>query len=259
MPYVQDPQTTYVLLLALVAAHITINYYAVRAVVFRSFNRQRTSILWDHFRKTGGKGACMPPREVARKERIFARASVLFRYDEQGNRRKIGRCDIGSSLSSILSCHPDASRSWLERLRPHRCPWYGSSSAHDWMPTLLRLFNEEKYVLWFDVHINDASFPHLRAVLKTGHTPRDHMKAWVHATELASLRHAAGRTADISTLLEELQTSKTMVDGLFDTFVTYARKAKWDTEAAAGGLITGSPYVINEVTADESVEGRKDR
>lgn len=263
MPYVQGQQMTYTLLVLLVAAHILINYLAVRAVTFRSLNRQRTSIVWGAFMDTAAKRPLMTPQRVAHEERIFANPSLLFGRGHPGTPEGIrGRCDMGSPLSTILPCRPGYSSNFggvfLQR---HACPWWTQDSENEWLPKLLELFKAEKYIIWFDAHSHRPSRPHLRVILKMGHTTRDHVKAWIHATELASLRdvaHVKGRT-DAQTLLEDVRSSKDVIDTLVPRFMEYIQRAKWDIDAAAGGFITGSPMVIDTSSDDNASENKKTR
>ena len=260
MPYVQDQRTTYTLLVLLVAAHISINYFAVRAVTFRSLNPQRTSIVWDAFRNQGLSKPLMTPQLVSREERLFANPCLLV-LSEPGKARQVrGRCDMGSALSTILPCRPSPVRSpWRALLGRHECPWWTGDSGERWFPELLQLFEAEKYVIWFDAHSRRLSHPHLRVVLKAGHTPRDRIKAWAHATELVALRTTKRESGsvDVSNLLEDVRSSKAIVDGLFPQFLEYVQKARWDMDAAAGGLMTGLPTVIDVVPTSDSDDKKR--
>ncbi|EKM56438.1 uncharacterized protein PHACADRAFT_253558 [Phanerochaete carnosa HHB-10118-sp] len=260
MPLIQTQTQTCGLLAVIIVFHIYINYYAVRSVVFKSYNRQRTCILWSAFRRSEGEHRCLVPREVARHEHLFHNPSTLFDTDlSTGARRVIGHCDMGSPLASILPCSPDARKGLLARR--HQCPRWAGAAESTLVGSLLQAFVDEKYVLWFDPHADPAAAAaHLRVVLKTGHTPRDQMKAWAHAFELASCRAQEERRAvtDVAGLLEEVCRAKAVVDGQFEAFVVHTRKAGWDVDAAAGGFVTGMPAVI-EVSADEVEEDRKKR
>lgn len=260
MPYVQDQRTTYTLLILLVAAHISINYFAVRAVTFRSLNRQRTSIVWDAFRNQGSSKPLMTPQLVSREERLFADPCLLVRSEPGKARQARGRCDMGSALSTIIPCHPPRRSPWQALLGRHECPWWTGDSPGRWLPELLQLFEGDKYVIWFDAHAHRLSPPHLRVVLKTGHTARDHIKAWILATEVAASRIAKRElgSIDVQSLLGDVRSSKAVVDGLFPQFLEYVQNAKWDMDAAAGGLMTGLPVII-DVTTTSGLEDRKRR
>lgn len=67
------------------------------------------------------------------------------------------------------------------------------------------------------------------------------------------------RPVDVYRLLEDVRTTKEQVNRLFETFVEYTNRAKWDAEAAAGGFVTGLPSII-EVSQDvDSLEDKKER
>lgn len=124
-----------------------------------------------------------------------------------------------------------------------------------WLPDLLQVFEGEKYVIWFDAHSHKPSSPHVRIVLKNGHTTRDHVKAWVHATEFATSQVGVrvGTNPDVQSLLEGVRASRSNVAALFPKFLEYIQKAGWDLDAAAGGFVTGLPTSID--TASESGGG----
>lgn len=46
MSYLHTPTRTYTVVAILLILHVWINYVAVRVVVMKSLNRQRTTILW---------------------------------------------------------------------------------------------------------------------------------------------------------------------------------------------------------------------
>ncbi|GJE93724.1 RUS1 family protein [Phanerochaete sordida] len=253
MPLIQTQAETYSLLAVIIVAHIWINYYAVHSVVFKSYNRQRTSILWDAFRDSEGEHRCLTPREVARHERIFHNAPALFRTDlRTGARRVIGTCDMGSPLASLLPCAPGTQSLLAPR---HACPRWTGAAEQPLVGALLRLFADAQYVLWLDAHADPAAGTHVRVVLKAGHTSRDQMHAWAHALELARAREAR-RAADVAGILAEVRAAKEAVDAQFDAFLAHTHKAGWDMDAAAGGFVTGMPAVI-EVSADG--EDKKER
>lgn len=256
MPYVEGPRATYGLLALLVTAHIFFNYIAVRGVTLRSFNRQRTTILWQAYRDSAGKVVMTPP-QVARHERIFARPSLMRYYEPSGHSRTIGQCTIGSSLSSIL-CTPDSS-SVLSRFnclgRRERPTWSRTSPPATIAATVIAVFTDEKYLLWFDAR-SRRSYPELHIILKEGHSPVDHVKAWLHALELAEVAKVDIQNSDAPTLLAHVRSAKRIVDSTFDEFMEAARKRQWDIDSAAGGFVVGLPRVVNIVAGQEG-EHRK--
>lgn len=65
---VEGARPVFFLVLLLVLAHLTMNYLGVRAVVMTTFNRQRATLLFSHYLRTG---CILSPGEVAARERIL--------------------------------------------------------------------------------------------------------------------------------------------------------------------------------------------
>ncbi|KAG1767658.1 DUF647-domain-containing protein [Suillus occidentalis] len=87
VPYITTRASIYTALFSLVFGHLLANYLAVRSVVLRSFNRQRSTILWSTFRnsKAGADGhpVVLTPRDVAN--------------------RVIGHCSLGISVQYAMT------------------------------------------------------------------------------------------------------------------------------------------------------------
>ncbi|EKJ72412.1 hypothetical protein FPSE_07436 [Fusarium pseudograminearum CS3096] len=66
--YVEDHNTVVFLMIVLVLAHLWMNYLGVRCVCMDNLNRQRATILFDEYLKTG---QIMTPEEVAKRESIL--------------------------------------------------------------------------------------------------------------------------------------------------------------------------------------------
>ncbi|KAM0365723.1 hypothetical protein ACHAPZ_005736 [Fusarium culmorum] len=66
--YVEDHNTVVFLMIVLVLAHLWMNYLGVRCVCMDNLNRQRATILFDEYLKTG---KIMTPEEVAKRESIL--------------------------------------------------------------------------------------------------------------------------------------------------------------------------------------------
>lgn len=234
MPYVTDTQTTYGLLALLVCAHILLNYAAVRGVVLRSLNRQRAGLLWRTYRLGGLPYAV--PRRLAALERIFASPSVLL-HSNSRNRKVAGHCYVGSPLSAILPAAHGHSSAPQAR--------WATESTPETLLDLFDLFSSANYVVWFGA--TPSPSPELHVVLKDGHGVQDHLKAWVLATELASLAEVANGHADrsLEELMDALQQAMLAVDELFPQFLQGMREVGWDLDAAAGGFVTGLPTTVN--------------
>ncbi|KII91281.1 hypothetical protein PLICRDRAFT_38015 [Plicaturopsis crispa FD-325 SS-3] len=232
VPYLATPRLTYTVLFALLLSHLTANYIAVRGVVLRSLNRQRTSIAWTFFRESilnqntddprkGGRRV-LRPDEVAHRERIFDRSSLL-RDIHTG---KIGSCTVGSSFSAVC---PSASAAYCQRL--------------------FDLFKDEKYILC----VNPTSPPRLHICLKEGYTNLDQVKAWAHALEAVCPRSSL---SDDEAALSALERSYAWISEHFPIFVADMDAAGWNT--AEGSLSTGQPKsLILRTGRDDDVDAKK--
>ncbi|KAK1231670.1 hypothetical protein PQX77_005211 [Marasmius sp. AFHP31] len=172
VPYLTTPFSTYSTLFLLVGLHLGFNFAAVRGVKLRTLNRQRTSLAWCGYQGSvdNGNAQAPSPSEIAGIESIFHEPSTL--RDDSGN--LLGHCTIGSSIGVILS----------------------KSSTSLVSSTVLDALKDERYILWFDPGCLSSlstagsivsSTPRLHIFLRDGHRPSDHLKAWIHATEVARL------------------------------------------------------------------------
>ncbi|KAI0701993.1 vitamin B6 photo-protection and homoeostasis-domain-containing protein [Cytidiella melzeri] len=237
MPYITGARATYGLLAILVTAHVLLNYYAVRGVVLRSLNRQRTGLLWSAYRRGTAFSKAATPLQIARQEHIFARPSSLYQStpgtDASTGSQTVGKCHVGSSLLGTLDI---------------RKP--------DIVFTLIDIFAEENYIVWFDHKAQTNLVVTMHIMLKDGHAVEDHLKAWILATELASLCGTPVRRERTSTeLMNALLDAKHTVNELFPEFLDKMHEAGWDLTAAAGGFVTGIPTTIHI----ESGEAKKTR
>lgn len=90
---------TWILLILLLTAHLTLNTAAVRAVKLRTLNRQRANILLSNVAETG---KVLTPKDVAAKESVFeSQGGSVFRWQSGSI---LGHCDFGVSLRSLLEC-----------------------------------------------------------------------------------------------------------------------------------------------------------
>ena len=82
-------------------------------------------------------------------------------------------------------------------------------------------------------------------MLKEGHSPSDHLRAWLHAAELSYLlcKYAAPHSSQA--LLIAIRESKETVEELLPAFLDGIKAAGWSLDAAGGGLLTGSPVTIS--------------
>ena len=205
------------------ALHLGINYLGVRGLVLRTLNRQRLALAWTSYRSSSN--ITVPsPTDVSQAERIITHPGV-FR-DAHG--RVNGKCTIGLSFLNAFSGHFPSS--------------------------LFDLFEEERYLLWYDAHClrpardrggHTLHGPvHLHIILKSGYTLIDQLKAWVHAVELCSMAAHKGDSTDKTDpqdgkALSLIHSSYERTVQHFPDFIARMRIAGWNT--IDGALMPGSP------------------
>lgn len=250
MPYITDAWTTYTLLIVLVISHILVNYAAVRGVVLRSLNRQRAGLLWTAYRCDPTKSTYLTPTSVAKEELIFSQSSEL--YDTAGgtSRRRVTRyCRIGTPLSTIL-LGANRQMSWGRWTTSRPAKWAKDLTSAQVL-ILFDEFSSENFIVWLSPEIPSQSFPVLHIVLKEGHAPSDHLKAWVLATEFASLLNAHEKNKGtiseqtFEAILPTLQKARRTVESTYPGFLEAIGREGWDLGAAAGGFVTGLPTTIS--------------
>lgn len=186
------------------------------------------------------------PESVAMQERIFANPSALY-HSLSGSDAALGTCQIGSSFAAIAS----------PRVVPPTSPSLQPLSSAE-IEAVLEFFSEEKYVLWFNSYSRSACQIHI--CLKAGHTPQDHLKAWVHAQEVALLLNRR-MPQNFEAAMAAVQVANSVVEELFQYFVDKAQESGWKIEESA--LLSGSPRTISVESVDESVDatafGEEDR
>ena len=198
---------------------------AVRGLELRSLNRQRTSLIWTAYRQSGNS-KILSAAQISKTERVFEQPGI---YRDPRTNEVTVHCTIGSSFSSILR-RPVAS-------------------------SLLNIFDGDRYLLWFDHrslhHIRGrpgqtVSAPlRLHICLKEGHTPADHLKAWVHAGEIGRMWTQVSLTEiqnDEDQATAIIRVSYRQVHECFPTFRKGLMDAGWNT--VDGALMTGSPKTI---------------
>lgn len=250
MPYIADAWTTYALLVVLVISHILVNYAAVRGVVLRSLNRQRAGLLWTAYRCDPTKSSRLTPTSVAKEELIFSQPSELYDTTRGTTGRRVtGHCRVGTPLSTIL-LRANKRVSWWRSGTSRQTKWAKDLTSGQ----ILMLFDEfssENFIVWPSPEISSQSVPVLHIVLKEGHEPSDHLKAWALATELASLLNARGQNKGtvseqtFEAILAALQQARRTVESTYPGFLEAIGREGWDLGAAAGGFVTGLPTTIS--------------
>jgi len=143
----------------------------VKAVSLRSLNRQRANIIFSHLLE---QDRVLTPHEVSAQEWIFEWDGVL--RDVQ--RTILGRCNIGVGVEQLLT-------SVAGRRSDGKTGSFHMQA--DTLASVVELFREQEYMLWFDVQPLSVSI-----VLKKGATPEGQLHAWMCALRLA-YRHAEHR------------------------------------------------------------------
>lgn len=165
----------------------------------------------------------MHPERISRDERILVSPS---RIRDGNSGTTIGRCIIGCSLASLLRTDVETS---VERL--------GDVSVHE----LVELFKDEKYALWCRRKPRCRS-PDISIVLKAGHTPRDHLRGWLHGCEIARLMASDGTTTERSEI-HYIRAAHREVERLFEKFTSVMQHHGWKIDE--GTLVVGLPPIIS--------------
>jgi hypothetical protein len=183
-----------------------------------SLNRQRTNIVYAHYRATG---TILTPAEVAKRERIFAAGSVIF--DRNG--MVLGRCEIGRGLTDFC----------LTRDRP---------DGHSWPQAILRIFALEEYILW--INLSSSSRHHYCISLTRESNTSDQIKAWIHAIELLHLINEPGSfPSGMDEALIYLEKSLKIMNNTNSQLLPALAVAGWDMHN--GALLTRPSFRLRRV------------
>ena len=177
VPYITTLFTTWFCLLLLLSIHLYTNYRAVRAVCLPTLNCQRACIVFSDFlvrrnalkyimldEEVKAKYRLLKPREVFKRERIFANPSLLRHGDASH-----GRCRIGVPMAELMSLVSIDSFIFQARL----C---------DALPYILVCNLETGVIL---ISLNEQS-------------QRIYLQAWFHAMVLVMAWNQAHTTKDTS-------------------------------------------------------------
>ncbi|KIJ63068.1 hypothetical protein HYDPIDRAFT_113608 [Hydnomerulius pinastri MD-312] len=216
IPYINTRASTYIMLFVLVGGHLLFNYLAVRSVVLRTLNRQRTSILWTDYRKSPevSKRRALSPSEVASRELIFE-TPMYMRDCNTG--QIIGRCTLGAPLQTLMPL---------------------CTTEH--IAAALQVFQKEKYVLFLaDRKRWQSRGPTIFVCFKDGYRPIDQLRAWVHSMEVAAVLNDPHAAKDPATTYQVVHQAMALMREAMDGFVTCLVQAGWDT--ADDSMMFGSP------------------
>lgn len=221
VPYITTRTSIYTALFFLVFGHLLANYLAVRNVVLRSFNRQRSSILWSTFRnpKAGadGRSVILTPGDVSNREIIL---DIPSRIRDAVADRVIGHCSLGVSVQYAMTL---CNTSHVRRMLQH--------------------FQEEPYVLFV---VESRSWgqrgPCILVSFKEGYGSLDQLRAWLHALEIASMwstRHMRPSVTSPSEIEDIVLSTHETLRKEFSRFMVCMKEAGWNTEE--GAMMMGSP------------------
>ncbi|KAJ5487857.1 hypothetical protein N7530_002157 [Penicillium desertorum] len=231
--------TTWLILLILLALHLSMNYAAVRAVQMTSLNRQRANIvfstLFDSDRslalaldldvdptRTPSKNewTVLTPAQVSKHERIFHRDGALqWMQHSTHTTQHLGSAQIGVSMSTFLG---SVSGTSFRRSLP--------------LQRLAAVFADESYIL-FLVPLTTAGNVkwHGSILLKRGCTVEHQLKAWAHALLAARVlaRISTGFSVDAVLDVVERTLGLLNADARFERYLTELGGVGWDVDIAA--------------------------
>ncbi|KHN93724.1 DUF647 domain-containing protein [Metarhizium album ARSEF 1941] len=148
---VQDHQSVVYLMVALVLAHLWMNYLGVRSVCMTTLNRQRATILFREYMSTG---------RVLSPEAVAARESIVLWRPVVGSRRAEGVCKVEFAES------------------------YHAAAAAGRAGGRVRVVDGEMYTL-FITEPREGRVRVIRVLLWFGCEPRHAVLAWFRAMETA--------------------------------------------------------------------------
>ncbi|OJA08985.1 hypothetical protein AZE42_08059 [Rhizopogon vesiculosus] len=235
VPYITTRTSTYTALFVLVLGHLLANYLAVRSVVLRSLNRQRSAILWSTFRNSTRDGDAhrsitLTPTEVSHREIIL---DVPSRIRDALSTRVIGHGSLGVSVQYAMT----------------RC-----NTSH--VLRMLQHFHEEPYVLFIADRngLWGRPGPGILVCFKEGYDSLDQLRAWLHALEIAATWSALPTSSPTASETENivLETHETL-RRQFSRFMQCLKEAGWNIEEDA--MMMGSPGSV--IMGQESSEKKK--
>ncbi|KAJ5785652.1 uncharacterized protein N7503_010864 [Penicillium pulvis] len=191
-------KTTWAALLMLLAAHLSLNYAAVRSVQMTSLNRQRANIVFSALLSSDpntlniqdkptqnnsipdmnhqNNWTILTPAQVSKQERIFPRDGVLEWVESPTKPSQyLGTAEIGISLPKFFSASSNSFQTSIP------------------MTTLHDLFAGEQHVLF--LFPRGATW-HASILLKKGCSVQSQLKAWMHALLAARVLFDADTTSE---------------------------------------------------------------
>ncbi|CAG8898326.1 unnamed protein product [Penicillium egyptiacum] len=243
--------TTWLILLILLALHLSMNYAAVRAVQITSLNRQRANIVFSALldsdmslrlelesleldldldleldpTPTASKSewTILTPAQVAKHERIFHRDGALQWTQHSSTHtttQHLGSAQIGVSMSTFLGSR-SGSRSFQRALPLQR---------------LAGVFADEFYILFLVPSATGGNAKwHAFILLKRGCAVEHQLKAWAHAllAARALARIIPGSSVDVVLAVVERTLVLLNTDARFERYLAGLSGVGWDVNIAA--------------------------
>ena len=189
-----------------------------------TINRQRANILISTYLE---QDKVLTPEEVADQERIFEWDGVL-RWKGSS---PFAKARIGTSMQTLLAS-----------LAPPHAATRSISGTTRPLGQLCEIFDDEKYLLWYDARSRKAYI-----VLKTDVSPRYSLKAWAQALLVAhrlKMDRAHAISAQPDQVLETLQSTLTSLSTQWDNLLERFTAAGWDIDTASLETMPGTRIAV---------------
>lgn len=232
--HISSQAATWSAMIALLAVHLGMNYLAVRAVSMRTLNRQRANLVFSSIYEKrpfiGGSKEVQsvpqfpPPDEISLQERVFERDGVLrWRGD-----KILGYCQIGVPLRKVLNL--------LGSSISIASSYTGADS--DNAATLLALFQDEGYVLWYDEPRKTFLI-----CLKLSSDTETQVYAWMHALFIAIRSQNREETESVQDIISSSKRDfKSWMES--HSIIENLKKIGWDLNTAALETQSGTRFCI---------------
>ncbi|KAF4438021.1 UPF0420 protein [Fusarium austroafricanum] len=218
--YVKNHQSVLCLMTVLVFAHLWMNYLGVRAVCMENLNRQRATILFEEYLKTG---KVLSPQEVSHRENILLWQPIV--RNQRG--QKIAHIEVAKNYGDAMGAkHREVNIAIIDGIRNSLFIW--SHSKRSYTPI--------KIMLW-----KDASAIHA-------------ISAWFMAMEMAWLMD---KSEGYSDKLDKIFCHKEDIDGYQQK---YDGRELWDAILAQGWNLDSQAFETGApVRLVAQMEGKKDQ
>ncbi|KAJ5615486.1 hypothetical protein N7537_000600 [Penicillium hordei] len=235
--------TTWLLLLVLLALHLSMNYAAVRAVQMTSLNRQRANIVFSALLDSDrglaleldldpttptpskNKWTILTPAQVSKHERIFYRDGALQWTQHSSTHtttHHLGSAQIGVSVSTFLGGSGSGNTSFQRTLPLQR---------------LAAVFANEFYILFLVPLSNKGGNVkwHASILLKQGCVVEHQLKAWAQALLATRVLARITMGSSIDAVLTVVEGTLALLnsDNRFERYLTGLSGVGWDVDIAA--------------------------